>query len=209
MGPVRYMASQVFERKHKSLKNLSNKANNFKNITKTISYRHQAEIVYHGHAYTQELDCGKLSVLDLAMLSESEKSAISAFNYETNEPIYEIQHLNCNNFTYRRGLAILYENSFFCIERIFVIGSEYYFLCQLFDYLHFHDFTHSLVVEKNVSENIQIVDFREMREKVPYDVKTLKGRCHILADTLQVKHVITRYERVRPGQINDQSVLNQ
>lgn len=189
MGPVRYMATQVFERRHKTLKNLSRRANNFKNITKTLSYRNQAELVYNGFTYIDDLDCGKLSTLNTETLDHNELSLITSVP-KADETIYEIQYFKLNNFVYREGTAILVENQFCVIERIVVIGVQYYFLCHPLDYLNFHKFTHSLIVDKMSANNARVIDVNDLSHKTPYEVKNLNGNFHIFADTLDVKNAM-------------------
>lgn len=182
MGPVRYMTMLRYESKHKSLKEISKRANNFKNITKTISYRHQAELVYNGYTYIDNLDCGKVSEIDTPL---PKILLTSRF-----EKMYEVQWYKINNFKYRQSLAILIKNQFFSIERILLLDDKIYFLIQCLKYMDFSIFTHSIVVEKNFSIEATLIEIEKINEKRPYEMKYLNGKYFIFADTLNVTNTM-------------------
>lgn len=105
MGPVAHMSMMRFEGALKSMKTLGRNAHNFKNIAKTIAYKKEAEFVYNGFTYKDELKFGKILPTDLATLSDSDRATF-AHLLEQNEIPEEVQWFTLNGLTYRRGLAI-------------------------------------------------------------------------------------------------------
>lgn len=152
MGPVIHMSMIRYESKHKSLKNIAKRGNNFINITKTISVRSQAELVFQGFTYCDEIDCGKISRKNLSLFNELEQHVVAQI-VENNNILCEIEWFKCNNFTYRRNFAVLFENQFHEINRILVVDDRYYLLCSSFYFEQSDSFTHSLILKKKNSVN--------------------------------------------------------
>lgn len=147
MGPICHMNMIRYEAKHKALKTIAKRGNNFINITKTISFRNQAELVYRGFTYCDEVDCGRISQFDFSNFNEVESTAFARY-FEKNEALYQIQWLKFNNFTFRKYLAVLHEKVFYEIDSILVMSDKYFFLCNTFDFQKFDSFTNSLIVKK-------------------------------------------------------------
>lgn len=189
MGPVAPMSMMKFESAHKSLKTIGKKAGNFKNITKTISYRKEAEFIYNGFTYQNELKFGKMSTIDLTMFSHSDKEAINVF-VEENEEIVEVDWFKMNGLKYRRGLAMIINGFVYSIENILIINEKCYFLCYRFDSVVFHSFTHSIVVERGAKIEVSVFEFEQLTQKQPYEIKDVNGKYHIFATTLNVTNIL-------------------
>lgn len=189
MGPVAYMSMMSFESEHKSLKTFGRNANNFKNITKTIAYKKEAEFVYNGFTYQNKLSFGKVLATDLASFSDDERAAISPL-LEPNEHPNEVQWFKMNGLTYRRGLAMIIDYCVCSIERILIMNEKCFLYCHRFDSLTFCSFTHSIVVEKGSNTNVKLFEFEKMTKKQLYEIKCVNGKYHIFAATLDVTNVL-------------------
>lgn len=185
MGPISHMSMLRYEAKHKSLKTFAKRGNNFINITKTIAVRNQAELVYRGFTYCDEINCGRISLTNIAEFSELEKIVVAKM-YDTNEMVCEIEWFKCNNLTFRKGFVILHQNHLHEIGKILVSGDKYYMLCSSFEFLAFVSFTHSLIVQKMSPINIKLILFDELDVKKPYNVKCIDEKFYVFADTLDV-----------------------
>lgn len=189
MGPIAHMNMMRFESKHKSLKNIAQRGKNFINITKTLSVQCQAELVFNGFTYCDQIDCGKIFRIDALKLTKHEQEIIGEILIE-NEMLCEIEWLKCNNFTYRKGCAILHDNSFFEVDRILVLHDKYFFLCSKYQFRQFCSFTNSLIVEKSFNSIQSLISFNQLIFKKPYDINIFEKKCFIFAETLDVCQVI-------------------
>lgn len=183
MGPVCHMSMLRFESKHKSLKNIAKQGNNWINITKTISTRNQAELIFNGFTYCDEIDCGKITTINMEKLIELEQEALANIA-DKNELICEVQWLNCNNFTYRKNSAVLHEHFFYEIDRILVVEDKYFLLCSRFHVVEFDNFTHSYILEKFKPSIKLAIFFDDLNLKKPHDIKIFEGKSFIFAETL-------------------------
>lgn len=187
MGPIRQMSMMRFEQKHQSLKRIAQKSKNFKNITKTLSYRHQAEIVYKGYTYLDSTECGKINKFDIESVDDQCKNTIR--NVIDDRNVLEIQWCTLNNFTYRQGNALLHNNTFWLIENILIDDGKYLFVCISLDVIQFEKFTHSIIIERTTSLELEIIELGILKRKKPYGIINLNGNMHIFADTLDVTKV--------------------
>lgn len=185
MGPVCHMSMMRFESKHKSLKNTAKRGNNFINITKTISMRNQAELVFKGFTYCDEIDCGKISRVNVSKLTEIEQEPIISILNES-YTLCEIEWFKVNSFTYRKHLAILHDNVFNEISRILVLNDQYFFLCNTLKYLQFDSFTHSLILEEIDPPIQHLIPLNELNFKKPYEIKSFDQKKFVFAETLDV-----------------------
>lgn len=185
MGPIVYMSMMRCENKHKSLKNIGRKSNNFKNITKTISSRNEAEFVYNGFTYKNEFKFGKISHVNLTEFDHNDTRDIASI-FDKNAKPNEIQWFKMNDITYRRGFAILIDDSIYSIERILITGEKYYLLCHRFNSLSFCSFTHSILVEKYEPKIEKMIEFEQLTHKISYEVKCVNGNHHVFVTTLDV-----------------------
>lgn len=185
MGPVVYMSMMRFESKHKSLKNISKTANNFKNITQTISNRNEAQFVYNGFTYKNEFEFGKSTKASLTDFDDNDKIILAPI-FNQNETQNEIQWFKMNSITYRRGFAIVIDGSIYSIERILISGENRYLLCYRLNCLTFCSYTHSFLVKKCEETDRKMIELEQLQCKRTYEVKFINGNYHIFASTLDI-----------------------
>lgn len=143
------------------MKNIAQRGKNFINITKTLSVQCQAELVFNGFTYCDRIDCGKIFRIDALQLTKQEQEIMDEILIE-NEILCGIEWLKCNNFTYRKGCAILHDNSFFEVDRILVLHDKYFFLCSKYQFRQFCSFTNSLIVEKLFNSMQSLIPFNQL-----------------------------------------------
>lgn len=189
MGPLIFMSMLRFEAKHKVLKTIAKRGNNFINITKTISFRHQAELVYKGFTYCDEIDCGKISRRVISDFGDKEEEIVGNL-FENNEIVCEIQWFKLNNYIFRKGFAVLHNKLFHEISRILIVGDKYTLLCNSLEFQKFDSFTHSLNFKKMDPLNHILIAFDELKFEKPYEIKNFENNLFIFADTLDVSQVM-------------------
>lgn len=185
MGPVLHMSMLRYEARHKSLKSIATRSNNYINITKTISVRNQAELVYNGFTYSDTIDCGKISLKDISNFSDLETAALEGI-YREGDLICEIEWFKCNDFTFRKKFAILYENQFHEIDRIIVMNDNYFLMCSDLELVQFDSFTHSVIIKRMNVPKPKLISFENLVYKKPLEIKCLDNKIHIFAETLDV-----------------------
>lgn len=189
MGPISYMSMMRFESKRSALKLMGKKANNFKNITKTISTRHQAELAYKGFTFVNNMCSGKLSRCELELVDNAQYIEIIKNSFDQNLTIMKTKWCTLNNFTYKQQNVIIVYRRFWKIENILIVNQQHYFLCSSVDVISFDSFTHSKVVETQNSPEILLISLEAMDVKQPFNIIYSNGKMHIFADTLEVSEV--------------------
>lgn len=185
MGPLCHMNMMRFESKHKSLKNIVMHGKNFINITKTISFRSQAELLYKGFTYCDEIDCGKISRVDISSFDEVDQSILSQVLFE-GDHLCEIEWFKCNDLTFRKGFAVLHGDFFHRIDRILVANDKYFLFSSRLKFTRFDSFTHSLIIEEITPPIHDLILFDDLNFKKPYEIKFVEKQFFIFAETLDV-----------------------
>lgn len=183
MGPLCHMNMMRFESKHKSLKSIAKRGNNFINITQTISIRSQAELLYKGFTYCDDIDCGKISRIDVTQLEvESELANV----LEERDTVFEIEWYKCNNLTFKKDLVVMHENYFHQIIRIFAVNDKYFLFSVKFRFSEFDSFIHCLIIEKITPSIKKLIPLNDLNFKKPYEIKLIGGKTAIFAENLDV-----------------------
>lgn len=188
MGPIKAMSMVRFEGKHKVLKAYSNQTQNFTNITKTISERHQQHICMSEQIFTDRFDHGKrVKPVDKQFFDEH-KNIFEANNISSDdELLLETPWLSYNSFKYKRGFFIFAENALFEIDKILIHSSERYLLCNRFNFIRFDSFLNSIELRRNDPVEFVLILFDALESKFVYESKKFDSKIFIILETLDLK----------------------
>lgn len=186
-GPLKAMSMIRFEAKHKQLKSYAERSENFINITKTITVRHRNHICTIDNIYTDHHEHGKRTKkLDLKFFEEW-KAIFEAQNIFTSDNILETPFLKYNIFDYRKGILIFSEKSLFEINRVLVLGSDYYFACVQYEFIEYDSFLNSIEIRECDPSVMSLKKFSSMKNRTVFEIKKLNSKLYIILDTLDLK----------------------
>lgn len=119
MGPLISMSTIRYESKHQHLERLIETSRNTVNVTKTITKRHQSQLVFKSNTYLNEIQYGKK--VSISQSCEFELSLTS--NHSSAQKMFSVDWFRWNSYVYRKGLFI-YEWKFAEIEGLYIIDDE-------------------------------------------------------------------------------------
>lgn len=191
MGPIKPMSMVRFEGKHKALKAYAVQTQNFINITKTISERHQQHNCMTEKIFTDRFDHGKtVKPIDIQFFDDHENLFIANNICNNEKLLLETPWLSYNSFNYKLGFFIFAENCLFKIEKILIYSSEYYLLCNRFEFIKYDSFLNSIEIKENEPVSVGFFKFNSLESKFVYESKKLSGRIYIILETLDLKSLL-------------------
>lgn len=191
MGPIKAMSMVRFEGKHKALKAYAVQTQNFINITKTISERHQQHNCMTEKIFTDRFDQGKtVKPIDIQFFDDHENLFLANNIFYDEKLLLETPWLSYNSFNYRRGFFIFAENCLFKIEKILIFSSEHYLLCNRFQFIKYDSFLNSIEIKENDPVSLSLFKFNSLDSKFVYESKILNSRIYIILETLDLKSIL-------------------
>lgn len=183
MGPVKNMWTMRFEAKHRVFTSLADKTNNFVNIAKTLSYRHQEAMVNQDFSYFDSLE-----------MSKKEKRFIDLPDYET-IPVGEmdigrisvLDFFSLNAFEYRDGLFVINNSEICMIKSIMKYESKFFLALMQYKILGYDDFFNGLEIAPEINE-IYLVAFDELKNKTVYEKAIHKEKNYIIVESVELKY---------------------
>lgn len=187
MGPIKAMSMIRKEAKHKVLKSYAAQTQNFTNITKTISERHQQHICMTKNIFTNELHHGKnVKPIDVQFFDVC-KHLFEANNILNNQKILETSWLTYNAFNYKPKFFIFSEKCLFQIEKIVICSSEYFLFCSRFECVTYDEFLNSIEMKKSEPVEFALFNIIALEQKNVYESKKLNSKFYIILETLDLK----------------------
>lgn len=186
-GPLKAMSMIRFEANHKQLKSYAERSENFINITKTITDRHQNHLCTVDNIYTDHHEHGKRAKkIDLKFFDEW-KSIFEAQNIFTSDNIFETPFLKYNIFDYRKGMLIFSEKILFEINRVLISESDYYFACNQYEYIAYDSFLNSIEIRKCDPSVMSLKKFSSIKNKTVFELNKINSKLYIILETLDLK----------------------
>lgn len=188
MGALIQFSMKRYEAKHKEVKKCIGDSNNFKNLTKTITERHQQMMALKTQTYTDEFRRSavvklldpEFIVLQKALLEEK-----IDFGLDVNE----VKFLDYNSFRYSKGFFVVSGNFLHRIEKVLINGSEHYFFCRRFAFEKFDSFLNSIKIKKFEPDLFEVIKFSSMESKNTYEATIFNSEYHIILKTLDLKNI--------------------
>lgn len=181
MGPIVHMSTLSYEMKHKSLTAVVKKSNNFMNVSKSIAENHQRMTVVSS-PYGDKVEHAALKI--------SDRTILDRLGILSTEVPHTILWLRLNNTYYRKGLMILFEGNFYCIDYIFAMGQSYLFVCTEYVYVRFDEFLNSFEIsEKEPQIQIALYESR-LNNKKSYCRKIIGSQFYVYANTVDMFYLL-------------------
>lgn len=180
MGPLILLNVIRFEAKHQMFKQFVKKSQNFKDINHSIAIKHQKWMCQRTKSYKSEIDIKfgkKYSTIEVPTeVSDSQTS-----------PIWQVKWLKKDNYTYKSGSVVLYENNLQEVKRLFVSDSECFLYCSTYKFVEKCHFSNSFKIKKNIPEKMIAIKLSSLRNYKLYKKVYLSGECYVIAEDLDVQ----------------------
>lgn len=197
MGPMIKLQMMRGDGKHQTFTRYAKRTNNFINICKTLTEKHQAEISSNlrSNSFNDKIDTSKKSAKlsakeDLSEIKNNKKLFSEHFNDLDKVSIKG--HLIVNSFYFKKGLFVIYSDHIYQIEDVLEYEGSFNFLCTKFTAVKFHKFGNCIQVKKS-SEISKLIRFNELQCPRSYEAKILNGQTQIIADNLDI---FSTYEKL-------------
>lgn len=159
----------------------------FKNVTLSLSSRHESLASLNSYDFKNEVkESVRKDLKKCENIALYRKLEIVPFDF-SNELTYTINSLEINSHEYRRGLILIENDEVLEIEDIFVSNGRYYFTCCRCQIIGFVIELNSIQIEKKQND----FTFIEAESESPfesYEKKILKNKTFIIAHDLRVYH---------------------
>lgn len=188
IGPLIFISTMRYESKHQHLKKLIATSQNTINVTKSITKKHQAQLVQKNNTYSSESRHGKK--IPLSQLKSKVNEAFILNSFSDQCEIFAIDWFRLNSYMYRKGLFIILECKFIEIEDIYLINNKEYFVCCKWNKIGVNNFLNSVQIEKSESTEKILVCFDDLKPKQVFERKFMDQKTFIIAETLIVNKII-------------------
>lgn len=168
LGPLSQYSCMRFEGKHKPFKKWAKLCNNFRNITKTLAWKHQEaqafKILGNRQANLGSTVIHNEEIMQVLSLQNDLQVNLCDFrDYEPDTEVAVCGHVEINGYSYRSNIMLLSEwtcdlPSFVRIERIIRFGSKVQFLVQPWRTENFNEHYQAFVVSEDKSRPVTLRD---------------------------------------------------
>lgn len=186
VGPVLNMTMMRYESKHKVFKNFAESTLNFKDINKTLAFKHQELMCSSDFSYKDKIESGKPMLLSREFVENHKQ--LFAPDLDLGE-FLEIKWFDFNNNYYRKGLMILHENCLLEICHILCSHSQYFFITKKWTFVQFNVFLNSFQFRENEVAAYDLIDFHSLTSKKTYEIKVIDTEKYIVADSLEIRRI--------------------
>lgn len=175
-----------YEAKHKFFTTAAKNANNYINVCKTLSTRHQESMLPPDKVYSDRIEYSKRSN-PIYKSSEAVIQAINASELGNNmNTLKTISFLNRNGIEYRTGLMIIIEMELCQIVSIVIHGGNFFLVCKPYDVSEYDSFCNSIVVQES-NRAMKLINCVNLGSKFTYELTVCQGKLHIIVETLDLK----------------------
>lgn len=187
IGPPVHYSMMRYERKHKDFKTFRKSTNNFKAINKSLALKHQKRLSLNGFSYNDQTEHGLVQELE----DDEHLLCMLKLQFATNQ-IAVTKFIKLNNYQYREGLVVLFDQSLYEIRKILCVNNEFHFFCNQLDILGFDEFLNSFQVKRNNNQR-KIVALKSLKHMKSHEKKCINQNEYIIADTLELRRNLGKY----------------
>lgn len=191
MGPIIKLSMMRGDGKHQTFMRYAKRTNNFINISKSLTEKHQLEMVsrLNFNKFADRVESSKRSTklcTELPNLREEfiDQAELIKERFENIHRVNVRNHFIFNSYYFKKGLFIISSNQIFQIEAILEYEEAFTFFCSRFRSTKFHKFANSIEIKKCMENSL--LDFTELNCQRSYEGKIVNGRTLIIADNLDL-----------------------
>lgn len=187
--------------KHQTFTRYAKRTNNFINICKSLTKKHQQEMASHldRNEFSDRIKTIekklKLTDDDGKMKTEFEKHAkLFSEHFKDMHDVAIKNYLIVNSFYFKNGIFVFFSRRFYQIELILEYEKSFMILCTKFHAVKFHKFANRIEISK--SSKTTIIKFGELECQRSFEGKLLKGKIQIIADNLDMLPIYENLEQL-------------
>lgn len=190
MGPVIFTNTMRCEAKHQQLKAIVRKANNFTNLNKTVSEKHQLIMCLKGGQFSDEIEIG----MEIGEFKEYEEFEIFGINSEfvfTGDEIL-VKSAKVNSIMYKSDLLLAHEGKLFEISYILHRSGldSLWFLCNNSFKVESRDkFSNSFVLIEDCNVPC-VISYTQLMNKHSYQRIFSEGKIYVSCESLDFSKLL-------------------
>lgn len=181
VGPLLHMSMIRFDAKHTHLKKIVRNTNNFRNINKTIAFKHQQWLASSENSFCDKITHSKEKLINIDFIKKNFNEHILS-HIRNSTDSFEINSLSFNAYKYERHSVVSYQNKLFEIEMVLLTDSQYFFVAFELQFLGVHEFSQSLEVKKVNPLQYSLIKYTDISHKKPYCFKFVGERQFVIID---------------------------
>lgn len=194
MGPPIHYWAMRLESKHTNFTTTAKRTKNFKNINKTLAYRHQIQLSLKGFDYKDHLESSKIFCLIQKHLRDPDYylkyNAVIEQNFLTTRDVYTVSFLNYNGIHYEKELLVTYATKLFGIIEILYFNGSYYFLVEENIVEKYNKKCNSILIKKALNTVPIIIQFENLLINTSYQTYELNGSLNVLIENLELSSIL-------------------
>lgn len=183
MGPLIYNWTMRTEAKNKTLIGYMKGQHCFINVSKTIAYRHQMNLIHN--IFT---DIPNTAVTKLNKLKINDKFYNFITSKLENTNIHTIENLAISDNIYTEGLVMIKGTELLEIKRVIEFGTEFWILLQPIIVKEFNKFYHAVVVLKNDNAELKLYKLSDFNIKNSFEIISIENQLLIPASNLHLPY---------------------
>lgn len=184
MGSLALLSMMRFEAKHKELKKIAQRTNNFKNINKTIAISHQESMCIKGNNLEDVRLITKREKIDVDFLTKFVDMIY--INVQNENEIFTIRCMMYNSFTFKRDKVFTSQSTLYKIVLVLEIDSIIYFAAEKLQMLGIDDFSQSIMIKWGSNQQLDLIKFESIEHKKSYPIKSIEDENFVIIDDLEL-----------------------
>lgn len=186
MGPLIHMSMMRYEATHQKLKRLVSENQNFRNINKTLAYKHQRAMANIGHAYTDDIEM----TVPRSVCSEFISQCRTLFDQNglSADSIRETSRLVVNQHVYSADMLFIYDLCVYQIQKVLLkTPTNEVFLCgKKFEIVGLDKFLNALQIRPKEPTIQILVNLDLLSNKKTFDIQCVDDDQFIISATIDL-----------------------
>lgn len=198
MGPLENLQMMRGDAKHQPFAQYAKRCKNYRNISKTLSIKHQEILAakWTKNTYTDKIDSSKRMRKvekngELIVEFENHTTLFNSYFGEDINQVMLINYLNVNSFIFRKGLFVIVGNIMHQIDAVLKSKNSFVLLCTKFITVKFYKFANCFEIIK--STETLFISYEELVCKRTYEGKLLNDKIQIIADNVDMTPIYEKY----------------
>lgn len=197
MGPLENLQMMRGDAKHQPFTQYAKRCKNYRNISKTLSIKHQEILAakWSYNTFTDRIDSSKkMQKVDKGngkWIDELKIHTALFYDYFGTDQVMHLNHLNVNSFIFRNGLFVIFANTMHRIDAILKCNNSFVLLCTKFETVKFFKFANCFEISK--TKEILFIKYDELECKKTYEARLLNDQLQIIAENVNMIPIYEKY----------------
>lgn len=190
IGPLINYWAMRFESKHRFFKSAAQRTNNFVNITKTLTNKHQ-EATSHRKFATDIVQFSKKTT-EFNKCNHERDYSDQIAHFLNLDGLKVLRFAKYNSFDYSKGIMIISNGNLFEIDEVLTKDNKLFFFCCPYNVKQFDSFYNSVEIERKSDKisDFVVIEHRNLKNPKSYERKLSENKFFLICDTLQLKEIM-------------------